>query len=166
MCTGPIGGELIPDQRRGRGAAAAIVDGVSPEPASRRLTPTRIKHGDRRIVGMDLRGGQADLADTTDDRVEQHGCLADPACQRRAINLDALRRHYLSLTVERQMMVELGDNDVGQRAEGRLAPRYRLYRCGCLHDLLAGPAAILGADGPNDAPLDRHGIEHLIAILP
>ena len=55
---------------------------------------------------------------------------------------------------------------MGQGAKGRLAPRYRLHRRGRLHDLLAGPAAILGADGSNDAPLHRHGIEHLIAVLP
>src|SRR3546814_5417522 len=115
---------------------------------------------------MDLRGGQADLADATDDRVEQHGCLPDPPCQRRAVDLDALRSHYLGLAVKRQMMVELGDDDMGQRAEGRLAPRNGLYRRGRLHDLLAGSAAILGADGPNDAPLHQHGIEHLVAILP
>src|SRR3546814_10420442 len=64
------------------------------------------------------------------------------------------------------MMVELRDDDMGQRAEGRLAPRNGLYRRGRLHDLLAGSAAILGADGPNDAPLHQHGIEHLVAILP
>ncbi len=62
-------------------------------------------------------------------------------------------------------MVELGDDDMGQGTECRLAPRYRLYWCGRLHDLLAGPAAILGPDGSNDAPLHRHGIEHLVAIL-
>lgn len=55
---------------------------------------------------------------------------------------------------------------MGQRAEGRLAPRYRLYRGGRLHDLLAGAAAILGPDGPNDTPLHWNGIEHLIAVLP
>src|SRR3546814_2514138 len=52
MCTGPIGGELVPDQRRRGGAAAAIVDGVSPEPASRRLATSRIEHGDRRKIGQ------------------------------------------------------------------------------------------------------------------
>ncbi len=87
MCAGAIGGELIPDQRGGRGAAAAIVDGVSPKPAGRRLAPARIKHGNRRIVGMGLRGGQADFADATDDRVEQHGCLStQPANVERSIS--------------------------------------------------------------------------------
>ena len=46
------------------------------------------------------------------------------------------------------MMVEFEDYDMDQRLEGRLAPNYRLYRRGCLHDFLAGSAAILGADGP------------------
>jgi len=64
------------------------------------------------------------------------------------------------------MMVELGDDNVGQRAEGRLAARYRFYRRGRLDDLLVGPAAILGPDGPNDTLLHWHGIEHLVAILP
>ena len=63
------------------------------------------------------------------------------------------------------MMIELGDDDVGQRAEGRLAPGNGFCRRRRLHDLLAGPTAILGPDGSNDAPLQRHGIEHLVAIL-
>ena len=87
MCAGAIGGELKPDERGSRSAGAAIVDGVGPKPAGGRLAPARIKHGDRRIVGMDLRGGQADLADATDDRVEQHGCLStQPANVERSIS--------------------------------------------------------------------------------
>ena len=63
------------------------------------------------------------------------------------------------------MMVKLGDHDMGERSERSLAPRDRFYGCGCLHDLPAGAAAILGADGADDPPLDRHGVEHLVAVL-
>ncbi|WP_408020632.1 hypothetical protein [Sphingobium quisquiliarum] len=64
------------------------------------------------------------------------------------------------------MMIELGNDDVGQHAEGSLAPGNGFCRRGCLHDLLAGPAAILGPDGPNDTLLHRHSIKHLVALLP
>ena len=56
-----------------------------------------------------------------------------------------------------------GDDDMGQRGKGRLAARNRLHRGGCLHDLLAGSAAVLGADGSDDAPLEGDGVEHLVA---
>src|SRR3546814_16957956 len=92
---------------------------------------------------------------TRTDTLFPYTTLFRSPCQRRAVDLDALRSHYLGLAVKRQMMVELGDDDMGQRAEGRLAPRNGLYRRGRLHDLLAGSAAILGADGPNDAPLHQ-----------
>lgn len=62
-------------------------------------------------------------------------------------------------------MVELGDHDMGERSERRLAARDRLYGRCCLHDLLSGAAAILGPDGADDPPLDRHGVEHLVAVL-
>lgn len=54
MRAGAIGGELIPDQRRGRGTGATIIDGVSPEPASRRLlrfTARTIGGRDRGALG-------------------------------------------------------------------------------------------------------------------
>jgi len=62
-------------------------------------------------------------------------------------DIDALRGHHLRLAVERQVMVELGDHDMGERSERRLVARDRLYGRRCLHDLLAGAAAILGANG-------------------
>ncbi len=54
---------------------------------------------------------------------------------------------------------------MGQRRERRLAARDRLHRGSGLDDLVAGAAAILGADGAHDSPLDGHGVEHLVAIL-
>ena len=54
MRAGAVGGELIPDQRWGHGPRAPIIDRIGPEPAGCRLAATRIEHGDRRIVGVDL----------------------------------------------------------------------------------------------------------------
>jgi hypothetical protein len=84
---------------------------------------------------------------------------------RRAIDIDTLRGHHLRLAIERQVMVELGDHDMGKRPERGLAPRDRFYGCGCPHDLLAGAAAVLGSNGADDPPLDRHRVEHLVAVL-
>ena len=62
------------------------------------------------------------------------------------------------------MVVELGDDDVRQRREGRLAPRHSADRRGCLDDLLARPAAVFGADVAHDPPAHRHDVEHLVRV--
>ena len=49
--------------------------------------------------------------------IEQGCCLPGPPGQRRAVNIDALRGHHLGLAVERQVMIELGDDDMGERGE-------------------------------------------------
>jgi hypothetical protein len=114
---------------------------------------------------VDLRSGEPDFANAADDRIEQHRRLTDPARQRRAIDVDALRGHHLGLAVKREVMIELRDDHMGQRAECRLPTGNGLYRRRSLHDPVARATAILGPDGANDAPLDGHGIEHLVAVL-
>jgi len=107
---------------------------------------------------------QALLADAGNDRIEQRRGLSGPACQGRSVDIDTLRGHHLGLAIERQMMIELGDDDLRQRCERRLAAGDGLHRRRCLDDGLAGAAAILGADMANDPPADRHDIEHLVGI--
>ena len=90
--------------------------------------------------------------------------LSHPTSERRAVDIDALCRHHLGLTVERQVVIELGNDDVGERAERSLALCNRLHRSGRLNDAFAGAAAILGTDIAHDAPADRHDVEHLVGI--
>ena len=68
---GAIPGELIPDQRRRSGAGTAIIDDIGSDLAGRGLAAPWIEHPHRRVVGMDLSGGEPGLADVADDRIEQ-----------------------------------------------------------------------------------------------
>ena len=63
-------------------------------------------------------------------------------------------------------MIELLDDDMGERGKAGLAACNGLRRRRRLDDLVAGAAAILGPHGSNDAPLDRGDGELLVAILP
>ena len=62
------------------------------------------------------------------------------------------------------MVVELGDDDMRQRREGRLTPRDGAHRRGRLNDLLAGPTAVFGADVAHDPPAHWHNVEHLVCV--
>jgi hypothetical protein len=79
-----------------------------------------------------------------------------PARERRT---DALRCHHLGLTIEREMMVELGYDDMRECGEGRATTRDGFDGRGRLHDLLAEAAATLAPDRPHDAPCERGDIE-------
>ena len=63
-------------------------------------------------------------------------------------------------------MIELLDDDMGERGKAGLAACNGLRRRRRLDDLVAGAAAILGPHGSNDAPLDRGDVELLVAVLP
>ena len=69
---------------------------------------------------------------TADDRGKQRRSLAGPASKGRAVEINALCRHHLRLEVEREMVVELGDDHVRQGGERRLALGDRLGRRGRL----------------------------------
>src|SRR3546814_19168203 len=92
--------------------------------------------------------------------------LARPAGEGRTIDVDTLCRHHLCLAIERQMVIELVDDDMGERGEARLTAGDRLHWRRCLDDPVAGAAAILGPHGADDAPLNRGNVELLVAVLP
>ena len=113
---------------------------------------------------MELGRRQPLFADAGNDRIEQCRCLSGPTCKGGSVDIDTLRGHHLGLAIERQVMIELGDDDMRQRCERCLAASYGLHRCRRLDDGLAGAAAILGADMANDPPTDGHDVEHLVGI--
>jgi len=96
--------------------------------------------------------------------VEECRSLSGPTRQRRAVDVEPLRGHHLGLAVQRQMVVELRDDDMRQRREGRLAPRHGAHRCGCLDDPVTYPATVFGADVAHDPPAHRHDVEHLMRV--
>ena len=115
---------------------------------------------------MDLRGGQADLPNATDDRIEQRSGLARPTGEGRTVDIDPLGGHHLGLAVKRQVVIELVHDHMGKRGKAGSATRDRFCRGHCLDDLLTGPAGILRANGADDTPLHRRHVEHLVAVLP
>jgi hypothetical protein len=64
----------------------------------------RLQHRDRRVIGVDLLGGEDVLADAVDDRLQQPNRLADPIAQGRAVEVEAVAGIDLALPVERQMI--------------------------------------------------------------
>jgi hypothetical protein len=70
---------------------------------------------------VQLRGSQHRLPDARDDEIQQRRARTGPFSQGRTIDVDALRSHHLGLTIQRQMMIEFGDDNVGDDPEARLA---------------------------------------------
>jgi hypothetical protein len=85
-------------------------------------------------------------ADRVHERAQQRSRLTDPVGERRAGELHALARVDLGLTVQRQVVGVLGDQDVREQARTRAAALDRQGRHGRLRDRPAGPAAELRAD--------------------
>ena len=122
-----IGRELVPDKQWAGGSTAANIDRIDPEPCRGCLAATWMK--DRYgFVGMDLRCLQAFAANTADDGIEESRGLADPACKSRPVDLDPLCCHHLGLAEQRQVMIELKNDDVGKRSIRCLAARDRFDR--------------------------------------
>jgi len=122
-----VGGEAIPSQR-GRGCTSGtIIDDIGPEPHLDGFALAGHQHRHGRVIDVDLAGLDPFFPDTTDDRVKQMCGLCCPACQRRSVDIEALCRHHLGLAIEGEMMIELGDDDMGERGEASLASGNRLY---------------------------------------
>ena len=83
---------------------------------------------------MDLCRLEALLANAADNGVEQMCGLTCPTGERGAVDIETLRRHHLGLPVERQMMIELVHDHMGERGKAGLAPGNGLGRGWRLHD--------------------------------
>src|SRR5205807_8407589 len=80
-------------------------------------------------------------------------------------DIDALSCHHLGLAIQRKMMIELGDDDVSNHAEARLASRDGLVRRWRLHDLLTGAARELRPHMADDLEHDGLDVEHFVGVL-
>jgi hypothetical protein len=101
-----------------------------------------------------------------DDRLEMEACPARPVAQRGAVEVEALPPVDLGLAVERQMVAELGDDDVGDQRLGGQAARHEALRGVDLRDRT--PAAAAGVPRPpcHEHPeLRRHDVEALRDVL-
>ena len=92
------------------------------------LTHRRIEHPDGRIVGMQAIAAHHVGPDPLDQRPEHGDRLAAPVDQRRTWNVGALSRQDLALAIQREVIVVLGDEDVGEQARAGHAARDRAHR--------------------------------------
>lgn len=84
-----------------------------PEVAGFRLAATGIEDRAAGLVGEQLRRGLEDVDEPIVQRRQIMSREADPVCERRPIDRDALTCEDLGLTVERQVIGILRDEHVG-----------------------------------------------------
>jgi hypothetical protein len=78
-------GAVEVDRRRRRGTAErAVVTDIDPQSSGPGAAKPWLQHRDRRVVGVNLLGGEHVAADPLDDRLQQPDRLADPIAQGRA----------------------------------------------------------------------------------
>jgi hypothetical protein len=99
-------------------------------------------------------------------RAQVPGGIADPVCQRRAVQVDALTGINLGLAIERQMVGIFGYQDLGDRGLGRKAALDQPCRRRGLDDtILASPAGIFGPPGDQHPELRRDNVQPLTPVL-
>ena len=88
--------------------------------------------------------------------LQQGRALADPVCQRGAIQIEPLTVEDLALAVERQVVGILADQDMGEEARPRATALDRARGQRGLHEAFAARAGQPGADDPvhDEAPGD------------
>ena len=100
---------------------------------------------------MQAVGAHHPRLDPLDQRPEHGDRLAAPVDQRRAWNVGAVAGQDFALAVQGQVIVVLGDEDVGKQARAGQAARDRSRWCRRLHDPLALPTGLL----------EPRGLDHL-----
>ena len=92
--------------------------------------------------------------------------LADPAGQRRAVQVETGTRVDLSLAIQRGVLGVFGDEHMRDRALGRQAALDQPGRRQGLGDaLLAGPAGVFRAHRDDHPKLRRHDVQALAPVL-
>jgi len=147
-------------------APAPIISGQRPEEASLRPASAGLQNRRRRFVHEELARALQVLGEPVDHRGKVEGRRADPIGERAALKVDPGTREDLALAIERQMVGELGDEHMRNRALGRqptLDQEGRGWRLG--DPFGAGTAGILGSNRHEDAELGRHDVQPLAAVL-
>ena len=98
-----------------------------------------------------------------DDRLEVEAGAPDPVAQGRPVEGNPLPPVDLGLTVERQVVSELGDDDLGDQRLGRQAAGHHvLGRMRLDHGAGAAAAGVSGAPRDQHAELRRDDVETLV----
>ncbi len=108
---------------------------IDPEPAFFRLAIAGGEHRHGRVIGVNDAACHNVTADPLRERFNQPGGLANPSRQRCPVEVNAVAGINLSLTVKRQVIAELRDQHVSQKASSCLSTwngqgRHRFLRHG------------------------------------
>jgi hypothetical protein len=115
-----VGREPIRCGRRVFAAPRAVIPDIDPDAAFLHAAllagelHLRVEHADRRVVGVEAIGCHHLGADQVGDRADGTGSLAAPVDECRAGDVGAETGEDLALPVEREVIVELRDQDVCQ----------------------------------------------------
>ena len=142
----PVWAVEVSGCRRRRATERPIVTDIDPQPPGFGSSEPRRKHRDCRVVAMDLLGGEDMVADPIDDRLQQPDRLADPVAQGRAVEVEAVARVNLALSIQGQMIGIFRHQQMRQHAGGGAPARCRQGRCRRLGDRVAAPAGIFRPD--------------------
>jgi hypothetical protein len=161
MLSFTIGRVGEPDRRWFDGTGRAIVANVGPEPSGLRLAGTGCEHGHRRVIAVELACRQHMTTQGFDQRSQQGTALTDPPGKRRTVQLHPLPGVDRRLTIERQVIAELGREDMGEKARAGHAAGDGSRRCRRLHDAIACCATHPWTDMANDLEAGGQVLQHL-----
>jgi hypothetical protein len=110
----PIRRIAIKHRRRIQTAGRPVITDIGPDPCNAGFAAAGLEHRHRRIVGMQLFGGQDIPAQDIDQRIQQFRGFADPGGHGRAIQIDTDAPVDALLPVQGRVVGILGDHHLGQ----------------------------------------------------
>ena len=124
------------------------------------------QHGHGRIVGPQHGRLKHQLFLPLVERPQQFGRRLDPIAQRAAGNVQAVTREEVFLSVQRQVVAELADDDLSDEPwSGDAASNRPLGRRWAHHAIFAVPAGVLGSHVDVHFELRRHVLQDLGLVL-
>ena len=145
----PVGGKLVDDTGRRLSGPWPLIQNIGPDPpfahalaqlAAAAGAEFTVQDFDGCIVGMNNITGQHMGLDPLDQWLDQLHGAPTPVHESGIGDIGAHAGEDLVEPVEWEVVVELGDKDVGQQGSGGHAARDRAGWCWGLHHLLADPA--------------------------
>ena len=112
----PVWRVAVEHRRRCGAGMRPFVAKIDPEPAFLGLAVAGGEHRHGRVIGVDDAARHDVAADPVRQRLHQPGGLANPARQRGAVEFHAVAGVNLSLAVKRQVIAELRDQHMSQKA--------------------------------------------------
>ncbi|MHC2354713.1 hypothetical protein ACVMB3_004234 [Sinorhizobium meliloti] len=167
----PVGSKVVDRSRWSSARPGTLIADIGPDPAllhafAQPLIPKRtIEHPDRGVVGMEKVTAHDHRLDPLNQRLEHlHGATA-PIDQRAVRNVGAHAGEDLVQAIQRQVIVELRDQNVSQKPSTCHAARYRTAGRRQLHHLLAATAGLLQSGDLDDLHLRSDHVEDFAGVL-